>query len=102
MSDTETSPAAPETPDQPQQLVVETSIGSSPEPEAPKFRKVAVVLMAARKVVVGQETFTAHPGQVIRIEHIAPDQHWNPGDDTKVIDAGELQVGDLVEDGGHG
>lgn len=76
--------------------------GTQPEPAANPatagMKTVAVVLTDTRRVVVGQHTYHVPPGQVIRILTIPAGQHFDDGMDTKIIEAGNLKLGDTVKE----
>jgi hypothetical protein len=95
-------PETVERPAPPATAFVPPAPATHPEPAANPatagMKTVAVVLTDTRRVVVGQHTYHVPPGQVIRILTIPVSQHFDDGMDTKIVDAGDLKLGDTVKE----
>lgn len=66
------------------------------KPDAPP-KPMAIVLTKVRVVHQGQMTFHVPAGSVIGIRVLPEVTTFNAGPDTKLIPAGNLKVGDVVE-----
>lgn len=67
------------------------------KPDAP-VQLMAVVLTKVRVVRQGQMTYHATAGSVIDIRPLPERTTFNAGADTRLIPAGTLKIGDIVEE----